>query len=74
MMEWMGAWMILWALLGLALLTLAVLGIAWLVRSLSESGHGDVADSAEQELRRRYAAGELTRDEYQRRLTELRHH
>lgn len=72
----MGAWMILWGLLGLALLALIVLGIAWLVRSLSGSpsgpGRPTAEDPAEQELRRRYATGELTREEYHQRLGDLR--
>ncbi len=75
MMEWMGgmgAWMILWGLLGLALLALVVLGIVWFVRSLPGSSRSVPEDPAEQELRRRYAAGELTREEYHRRLDDLR--
>lgn len=75
MMEWMGGmgvWMILWGLLGLALLVLVVLGIVWLARSLSGPSRLTTEDPAEQELRHRYATGELTREEYQQRLTDLR--
>lgn len=72
MMEWMGGWMILWGLLGLALLVLTALGIAWLVRSLAGPSHPATEDPAEQELRRRYASGELTSEEYHQRLADLR--
>lgn len=68
----MGMWMLLWGLLSLALLVLAVLGIVWLVRNLSSAPRGgDGADPAEQELRRRYAAGQIDREEYQQRLGDL---
>jgi putative membrane protein len=76
MMNGMGWWMVLWGLIGLAVLVLVVLGIVWLVRSLSGPGRGAAmaADPAEQELRRRYAAGEITGEQYRERLTDLRQH
>ncbi len=80
MMAMMGGWMLLWALVGLALLVLAVLGAIWLGRRLSRDGreeaHGsqrrlDEAPSAQELLRRRYAAGDIDRDEYLRMQRDL---
>ncbi len=80
MMAMMGGWMLLWALVGLALLVLAVLGAIWLARRLSrdrrEEAHGsprrpDKAPSAQELLRRRYAAGDIDRDEYLRMQRDL---
>ncbi len=70
----MGWMMVLWVLIGLAVLALLILGIVWLVRSLTDrsSDAAQVEDSAQRELRRRYAAGEISQDEYQRRLDDLR--
>ncbi len=46
MMAGMGLWMLLWALIALAVLVLAVLGIVALVRYLSTpTGPGDESDS-----------------------------
>lgn len=70
MMDMMGWWMVLWGLIGLAVLTLVTLGIIWLVRTLT--GPNTTGDPAEQELRRRYAAGEIDDEEYRLRLTDLR--
>lgn len=56
----MGGWMLLWALVGVALLVLAVVAAVWLVQRLSPSQSKDTAEV----LRRRYAAGEIDRDEY----------
>jgi len=63
------AWMGLWWIVGLVLLALLV----WaLVRSagLSIPQRGD--DSPETIVKRRYARGELDREEYERRLSDLR--
>ena len=75
----MGAWMIVWGLLGLAVLGLAVAGGAWAVRTLAGRDAGrqasgailpDVAE-AQAVLRRRYAAGEITREDYLQARVEL---
>lgn len=66
----MGAMMLLWVLIGLAVLVLIILAIVWLVRHLL-TGAGPQSDRAEQELRRRYAAGEIDADEFQRRRNDL---
>jgi putative membrane protein len=63
-------WMVLWALVGLAILALAVAGVVWLVRhSAPETGHR--SESAEEILKRRYAAGEIDEDEFQRKRADL---
>jgi len=64
----MGIWMLIWGLLGLALVALVVVGVVWLVRSMSSSR----PDAAEQELRRRCAAGQIDAEEFRRREEELR--
>ena len=64
----MGWWMALWWVLGLAVLVL-------LVRLVARNGGGSSGrtdDSPEQILKRRYARGEIEREEYQRRLEDLR--
>lgn len=82
-MDGMGGMMIVWALLLVALLVLAGLGIAWLIRNLSSRpgtrsipmeppGHEQTLNSAEEALRRRYARGEIDRDEYLQRRDDLR--
>lgn len=75
MMGMMGGWMLLWAVVGIALLVVAVLAAIRLIKHGSPVGagatatapgeRGDVA-SAQELLRRRYAAGEIDREEYLR--------
>lgn len=78
MMDGMMAGMGLWALLAVVtvLAMLAVLGSVWLVRQLRhpERGSPPTGDTARDLLRRRYAAGELDDDEYERRLSALNRH
>ncbi|MBA3308564.1 MAG: SHOCT domain-containing protein [Nocardioidaceae bacterium] len=68
-------WMVVWGLVGLAALVLAVVGIVWLVRRIDADTRSSEprksADSPEEILRRRYAAGELDEDEYLRRQSGL---
>lgn len=70
MMGMMGGWMLLWALVGLALLVVAVLAAVWLVKHRSPAGGGAVPGS-EEVLRRRYAAGEIDREDYLRMQRDL---
>lgn len=65
MMGMMGGWMLLWALVGIALLVVAVLAVIWLVKHRTPF-RSDVATTVEELLRRRYAAGEIDREEYLR--------
>ncbi|WP_232524367.1 SHOCT domain-containing protein [Nocardiopsis gilva] len=65
------AWMLLWGLVGLALLVLIVLGIVLTARRLSGGSHWTEVrrlpeESPRQVLDRRLAAGEIDEEEYQR--------
>lgn len=48
--------------------------VVWLVVRVASgsANRGDPQDSPEQILKRRYARGEIDKDEYQRRLSDLR--
>jgi putative membrane protein len=72
----MGGWfMVLWTLLILAVIALAVAAVVWLVRNMGGSrrdrGVGGGRSAARDELDRRFAAGELSRDEYLERRRDL---
>lgn len=75
-MAGMGLWMLLMVVTLLAILVLAVLGSIWVFRHLRQGGPnqdsvpGDGNDAREL-LRRRYAAGEIDDEEYERRLAAL---
>lgn len=73
MMGGMGAWMILWGILGLVVLGLAAAGAVWLVRSLTRGPSAPLPpeDRAQAELRHRYAIGEIDREEYLQRKVDL---
>lgn len=69
------AFMVIWMIFGLLLIGLVVVGIVWLVRQVSSNGGGRVeqqgsppsgpaSGSARDELDRRYARGEISREEY----------
>jgi putative membrane protein len=66
-----GAFMWFWAIFAVLVLALLVVGVVWLVRTLASPGPGSATTSARQELDLRYARGELTREEYQQRRTDL---
>ncbi|MBI4485390.1 MAG: SHOCT domain-containing protein [Acidobacteria bacterium] len=63
----MGWWMVLWWGFGVVVLVLLVRVIA-----SSVGGTSTRDDTPEQILKRRYAKGEIDRDEYQRRLEDVR--
>ena len=66
---WMGWWMGLWMVFWLAVMVLLV----WIVAHAAGRGQAWRADETpEQILKRRYARGEMERDEYERRLSDLR--
>lgn len=64
-------WMVVWGLVGVAILVLVVLGIVWAVGRDRETRGRLGADSAEEILKRRYAAGEIDEDEFLRRQSGL---
>ena len=62
-------WMTLWWLVGIVFLV----ALVWVVvRALSAGQPGQVDQSPETILRRRYAAGEIDTEEFERRLAILR--
>jgi putative membrane protein len=66
-----GAVMWLWALFAVLVLVLLVVGVVWLVRTLTSPGTGSATSTARQELDLRYARGELSREDYQQRRADL---
>jgi putative membrane protein len=68
MAGFMAAWMGLWGLLALALIVLAVVAAVWLVKHLSSSGSGS---DDQRLLERRYAAGDIDREEFLQRREDL---
>jgi putative membrane protein len=70
MMAAWGIWAFLVILTLIAVLVVAVLGSVWLARQL-RGGEGYQSASAEDVLRRRYAAGEIDDDEYRHRMSAL---
>jgi putative membrane protein len=63
--------MLLWGLVGLALLVFIVVATIWLIRQML-AGSPSRRDPAEDQLRRRYASGEIDQEEYRRRIADLR--
>lgn len=62
-------WMWLWWIVGLAVLVVFVWAVA---KAAGTSGSGGGEDSPETILERRYARGEIDRNEYEHRLNDLR--
>jgi putative membrane protein len=73
----MALWLAFWTLFGIVLFALAVVALAWLVRNFNtprgQSGSGDGGDAL-RTLERRYASGEITRDEYLQCREDLERH
>ncbi|HEX5997405.1 MAG TPA: hypothetical protein VFY84_19870 [Jiangellales bacterium] len=61
--------MLVWGLAGLAILIAAIAAVVWLTR---QTPAGATRHSGEDVLRRRYAVGEIDRDEFMQRLRDLR--
>jgi putative membrane protein len=69
-MPWDYGWHMGWMMTGWSIVwVLIVLGMIWVV--LRSSGMGQ-SDSPEGVLKRRYAHGDIDREEYERRLNDLR--
>lgn len=71
----MGIGMLLWWLIGLALLVLLILGIVWLVGQFQAPARGQSSPSDSDPLRElelRYARGEIDRDTYRAMRDDLR--
>jgi putative membrane protein len=73
LMDWgsMGGFMwvgiLIWAVLGIALVVFAIVGVVWLVRQLGRDGHGrrrPAGRTAIEELELRYARGEVDRETF----------
>jgi putative membrane protein len=62
-------WMGLWWIAGLAVLVLLVWGVA---RAGGAPGSSRAEESPEAILKRRYARGDIDKEEFDRRLTDLR--
>ncbi len=73
-----GIFMVVWMIFGLLLIAVLVVGIVWLVRQVSSDGsrsaqpwQPSAQGSAREELDRRYARGEISREEYREIREEL---
>ncbi len=64
-----------WVVFGLVLLALAVAALVWLVQALRRQSETDRARSrlSSEELNRRYASGELSREQYLQPKADLTH-
>lgn len=68
--------MVFWLVFGLVLLALAIAALVWLIRALRRQSETDWARSSlspEDELNRRYASGELSREQYLQSKADLTH-
>jgi putative membrane protein len=82
MMGGLAAWPLLGSIIGLVVLAVVIAGGIWLGRRLLDATSQPVndqpgqvdADSAREVLRRRYAAGEIDDEEFERRLASLNPH
>ncbi len=61
-MSGMMGWMLIAGVLGLVVLVAVVVGTAWAIRRWAAPGHQS-AESAQDQLKRRFAAGEIDEDE-----------
>ena len=59
-------WMVLCALFGVILLTGFVLLLVWAIKSAFRGGRKEAEEVPLDILKRRYASGEITREEYER--------
>jgi len=71
MMSAMGLWMLLWGVVGIALLTMLVVVLIRLTRP-RETAQQLSATAEEEALYRRYAAGDISGDDYREQSARLR--
>lgn len=71
MSDWGAGWWILMAFLMVAFWGLVIVGIVWLVRSLTATSHGHGASTAIEVLEHRLANGEISPEEYRGRRDTL---
>lgn len=64
-------WVLVWGLLGLALLVAIIVGTVWAIRRWSVPEQPGRVESAQDQLKRRFAAGEIDEDEYLNRRAHL---
>ena len=67
-MGWMGFWMAFGWILGIAVLILLV----WVITRAASGSPSRTDEGPEQILKRRYARDEIDREDYERRLSDLR--
>ena len=67
-MGWMGLWMVFGWIVGLAVLILLV----WIVTRAASGPPARTEETPERILKSRYARGEIDREDYERRLDDLR--
>ncbi len=65
---WHMGWMMIWPVLGLVILV----GVIWMLVSLTTRRPTPTGESPEDILKRRYARGEIDPEEFRRRLEDLR--
>lgn len=65
---WMAGSMVLWLVVGIALLGLTIAATVWLVRNMKSSPS---ASAARDELDMRYARGDITSEEYDERMNRI---
>lgn len=74
-MHWHGHW-VSWPVMGLfwiLVIAIVIAAIVWAVRSGTDSSRGKPqGESPEEVLKRRYARGEISREEYEQTLSDLR--
>ena len=74
--QWMNVWAVFWVIFGLLLIALAVAALVWMIRSMSDNRRPDARDRSGREdvvheLELRYARGELSREDYLQRRSDL---
>lgn len=72
MMHWEYGWGMGWMMISWVFWILIITVVVWLVAKNAGGRSGAHEESPETILKRRYARGEMSREEYEQRLTDLR--